>query len=171
MNSADALQLLEGAVPAEPGTWADLGAGDGTFTAALARRLGPGSRIFAVDRDAGALRHLMRRERPAAIDVIPVVADFTTAFSLPHLDGGALDGALLANALHFVREPGPLLARLADRLRAGGHMVIIEYDRRRANPWVPFPVTAERLAPLATEAGLTPPVVTARKPSAFGGDL
>jgi SAM-dependent methyltransferase len=171
VNSAEASRLLEGAVPPAAGTWADLGAGDGTFTAALARRIGPGSRIFAVDRDAAALRRLMRRERPPAVDVIPVAADFTSAFEIPGLGNAPLDGMLLANALHFVPDAGPVLAGLTGRLRPGGRVVVVEYDRRRGNPWVPYPITADRLAPLATEAGLTPPVVTARKRSAYGGDI
>ena len=54
MNHADHVELLRGAV--EPGgTWADIGAGSGAFTLALADLLGPGGRIVAVDRDARAL--------------------------------------------------------------------------------------------------------------------
>ena len=55
MDHADHVGLLRPAV--EPGgTWADIGAGEGAFTLALADLLGPGGRIVAVDRDAHALR-------------------------------------------------------------------------------------------------------------------
>ena len=55
VDHADHVGLLRAAV--EPGgTWADIGAGQGAFTLALADLLGPGGRIVAVDRDARALR-------------------------------------------------------------------------------------------------------------------
>src|SRR5690348_3116034 len=50
MDAQEAERLIAPAVPAGPAVWADFGAGDGTFTRALAERLGPGSRIYAVDR-------------------------------------------------------------------------------------------------------------------------
>jgi len=50
-------------------------------------------------------------------------------------------------------------------------VVIVEYDRRRANRWVPYPIPAMRVAPLAIAAGLTAPTVVATRPSAFGGTL
>jgi len=58
MKIDDAQALIAGAVPRRAGVWADLGAGDGTFTQALARLLEPGSRIYAVDRDRAALAAL-----------------------------------------------------------------------------------------------------------------
>jgi len=60
VDTPDAVALIREAVPRAAGTWADLGAGDGTFTRALARLLGLNSRIYAVDRDAQALAALER---------------------------------------------------------------------------------------------------------------
>lgn len=163
------MALLAGAVPRRPGTWADIGAGEGTFTRALAQRLGPGSRIYAVDRDARALAALRREASDA--EVIPVVADFTRPFDMPGLAGALLDGVLIANALHFVPDAAIVLARLAARLRVGGRLVLVEYDRRRASRWVPHPIAPARLPALAASAGLSTPVIVATRPSAFGGDL
>ena len=58
MNHADLVGLIEGGVTERGGRWADLGAGEGAFTLALADLLGPGAHITAVDRDAGALKRL-----------------------------------------------------------------------------------------------------------------
>ena len=55
MDHGDHVALLRAAVR-PGGTWADIGAGSGAFTLALADLLGPGGAILAVDRDAGALR-------------------------------------------------------------------------------------------------------------------
>lgn len=170
MDTSEAVDLITGAVPRRAGTWADLGAGDGVFTRALAEVLGAGSRVYAVERDRRALVTLERRVARDMAGVIVVEADFTGPFELPGLDG-VLDGILMANALHYVRDPGPLLARLAQRLSPGGRLVLVEYDRRGANRWVPFPIPVARLPELAASSGFSTPIVTATRPSAFGGDL
>jgi hypothetical protein len=103
--------------------------------------------------------------------VTTVTADFTRPFELPGLGAPGLDGVLLANALHYVRDAAAMLARVAAMLRPGGRVVLIEYDRRAPNPWVPFPIPMADLPALAAAAGLTPPVFVATRPSAFGGDL
>ena len=100
-----------------------------------------------------------------------MTADFTRPLELPGLDGGELDGLLLANALHFMPDAGAVLGRLVTRLRPGGRVVLIEYDGRSANPWVPYPLPVAELPALAAAAGLSPPVVTQTRPSAFGGTL
>jgi SAM-dependent methyltransferase len=165
VNTRDAVALIADAVPRRAGTWADVGAGDGTFTRALVDLLGPGARIYAVDRDARALASLRRWAARSGANVIPVEADFTRLLELPEL----LDGLLVANALHFARDADVVLARLAALVRPGGRVVIVEYDRRAASRWVPYPIGRDRLPDLTADAGLSPPRVTATVPSAFGG--
>src|SRR5258708_34734003 len=109
LNIADAEALLTRAVPRQAGDWADLGAGDGTFSRALARRLESGSRIYAVDRDRAAIASLEGLSSDG-IEVIPVSGDFTGALTLPGVGAGQLSGMLFANALHFVAEPRVVLA-------------------------------------------------------------
>jgi ubiquinone/menaquinone biosynthesis C-methylase UbiE len=171
MKHRDAMALLEGAVPRGPGTWADFGSGDGTFTRALAELVGPGSRIYAVDRDASALASLTRQKVGAGVEVVPVTADFTGPFELPGFEGKLLDGILLANALHFVSEQVQVLGRLASRARPGGRVVVVEYDNRAASRWVPYPIPSAQWPVLAGRAGLTAPVVASSRRSAFGGAL
>lgn len=171
MNTTDAIALLRDAVPLRPGSWADVGAGNGTFTRALAQLLGPASRLYAVDRDAGAIASLTRWAAREAPNVIVMHADFTDSLLFPDLAPPGLDGMLLANVLHFARHPGAVLARLVRHLRPGGRVILIEYDRRRASPWVPYPIPRESLPLLAAAVGLTTPVLTAERPSRFGGTL
>jgi predicted RNA methylase len=80
VQTSEAAELIRRAVPRRAGTWADLGAGDGTFTRALAQVLARGSRVYAVDRDARALATLRRWAAENDADVITVVADFTVPF-------------------------------------------------------------------------------------------
>jgi hypothetical protein len=129
-----------------PQVWADLGSGDGTFTRALAVCLPAGSRIHAVDRDASALGTIPLRIGDVAITT--VVHDFT-ADDLPVSD---LDGLLLANALHYVRDQEGWLARAA-RLMRRRRMLLVEYDSANANRWVPYPVPLVRARTLLAGAG------------------
>src|SRR5262245_4114906 len=60
VEAGDAIALIRGAVTRPGGLWADLGAGSGMFTRALATLVGPGGTVYAVDNDPGALRELDR---------------------------------------------------------------------------------------------------------------
>ena len=174
MNLDEAVELLEDAVSAaRAAEWVDFGAGDGTFTLALARLLGPGAHVIAVDRDRAALRELERRAvADGSRDVISTVhGDFTTQVELPGVAEGTLDGLLFGNSLHYVRDAANVLGELAQLLRPGGRVVIVEYDQRRASPWVPYPIDADRLPELCIAASLSTPVVTATRPSDYGGNL
>lgn len=170
MTRHERRSLVAAAVPRprEPARWADLGAGDGAFTSALAARLGAGSQVLAIDLDERALARLRHEARGrsgwASIDT--VAADFTTE-PLP----AGLDGILLANALHYVTaaRQATLLAALAARLAPAGRVVVVEYDLERGNPWVPHPLPARRFATLAGEAGLERAEVVAEAPSRYWG--
>ena len=170
MNIADAEALVATAVPRQAGDWADLGAGQGTFSRVLARRLEAGSRIYAVDRDRaaiGSLKGLVTQ----GVEVIPVTGDFTRPLKLPGIDASQLSGMLFANALHFVANPQVVLAALLTWLRPGGRVVIVEYDGRRPSRWVPYPISAKRLPEIVAGLGLSKPAITATRPSAYGGSL
>ena len=171
MKTRDAIALIRAAIPRRGETWADLGAGEGTFTRALVELLGPDGRIYAVDREASAVTALERWAARDAPNVIPVRADFRESFALPGLDDAELDGVLLANALHFVRDADVVLARLVERVRPGGRVVIVEYDRRGPSPWVPFPIPIARVSALTQSAGLSIPTIAGTRPSLFGGTL
>ena len=168
MDARDARDLLESAMPDEPGiAWADFGAGDGTFTRGLVELLGPDARVFAVDRDARSLAALDRWPARLREHVVAIVADLSRPFDLPAL----LDGALIANTLHYFRDPAALLTSLVTRVKPGGRVVIMEYDRRAKSPWVPYPIPLAELDAIVTGAGLSAPVITATRPSRYGGDL
>lgn len=143
MNHADLVALIEGAITERGGNWADLGAGEGAFTRALADLLGPSAHIIAVDRDAGALRRGL-----AGTAIEAKVADFTRPLELSNLDG-----IVMANSLHFVRDKGPVLAAVRKMLRPGGKLIVVEYGSDRGNPWVPYPFTFERWQQMAAQAG------------------
>ena len=166
MEQSEMVALIRGGVPRPGGVWADLGAGTGNFSWALAELIGPQGAIYAVDRDGKAIRRLYERIAlgdPGA-KIIPLQADFTRALDLPRLDG-----VLLANALHFIRDQPAALALAAGYLRPGGHLLLVEYDLRAPLPWTPFPNSFARFQDLAAAAGLAPPVEIGRRVSPSSG--
>lgn len=190
MTSREAMELIEGAVLGSDGSpvgsvWADLGSGSGTFTFALARLLGPSGRVVAVDREEAALSALrrgLRGRRPEPrdpdgdaagpiADITPALGDFRDPGSVDALRNVQLDGALFANALHFDPEPAATLQTTAGRLAPGGRLVVVEYQDRPPNPWVPHPLPMDRLQEVAAETGLTSPEMVGERPSSYGGVL
>lgn len=160
--------LLPGIVKGAGGTWADLGCGDGIFTTALARLLGPGSVIYAVDTRQAALRSLagnLSRDGPDAI-IHTVQVDFTRFLDLP-----PLDGVLMANSLHFVESKQDVLARIVGGLKPGGHLVVVEYNTRQGNRWVPFPLDDGSFLALAQRLGLYEARLLTKIPSTFLGEM
>lgn len=173
MDHRDAVELLRPAVPGPGARWADVGAGSGTFTRALAELLGPDGHVTAIDDDPGAVRALKSLEGPSAgrARVTAVNGDFRRLADLPAIRGGALDGMLFANALHYDPAPERILGAAASRIVPGGRIVVVEYDRTRSNPWVPYPLPLRLLEERAATAALPAPVAVARRPSRYQGEM
>lgn len=168
MKHTDLVALLREGVASAGGRWADLGAGGGAFTFALADLLGPGAQITAVDRDASALRELASEmgRRFAATRLEVVVADFTRPLAL-----SGLDGCVMANSLHFVRDKRPVLEAVRTMLRPAGTLIVVEYGADRGNPWVPHPFSYPSWERMSAEAGFQKTRLLGTYPSRFLGSL
>jgi len=156
----DLVDLIRDGVAGERGgRWADLGAGEGAFTRALADLLGPEASIVAVDRDASALRGL-------GGNIETRVADFTRP-----LDLHDLDGVLMANSLHFVRDKQPVLESVRRMITPGGRLIVVEYGADRGNPWVPYPFVYARWEKIAAQAGFRKTRLLKTVPSRWLGSM
>lgn len=166
MNHEDHVGLLRRGVTDSPagGVWAELGAGDGAFTLALAELLGTGTTLYTVDRDGAALARgaVATRSRYPGVNLIARSGDFTRSLSLP-----PLDGLLMANALHFIRDQAALLRRLVCCLKPEGRFLLVEYNVDQGNRWVPHPVSFVTWATLAREVGFGRVELLDRRPSRF----
>ena len=170
MDHRDHVFLLSGGISpgtaSQPAVWADIGSGQGAFTLALAELLGAGGQIHSVDRDARALRVQQDalRERFPGTAVQFHSADFTRPLDLP-----ALDGLVMANALHFIENgrKADVVRRLMNLLRPGGHFILVEYNVDRGNLWVPQPLSYPAWEGLAARCGFASTRLLAKTPSSF----
>lgn len=168
MNDADLVALLERGVERGPFRWADLGAGEGNFTMALAELLGPGAQIIAVDRDRGALDILKSRmgKRYPGTTLELVHSDFTRPLGLD-----MQDGVVMANSLHFVRNKPPVVEAVRRMLKPGGRLVVVEYGTDRGNPWVPHPFSYSTWRTMSAAAGLLETELIGTVPSRHFGSM
>ncbi len=168
MNHEELLNFLRDGIPDKGGSWADLGSGAGAFTLALADLLGPSAHIYSVDRDKGALREQERamHDRFPGISVHYIVADFTRKLDLP-----TLDGIVMANSLHFVREKNAALQLIRGYLRPDGCLILVEYNADRGNMWVPYPLSYRTWEGLARQNGFVETRLLFTRPSRFLGEM
>jgi ubiquinone/menaquinone biosynthesis C-methylase UbiE len=164
VDHGDHVRLLKDGIPGAGGVWADFGSGTGAFTLALADLIGSSGRIYSIDKDETALREQKRamRARFPAVGVHYIVADFTRPLVLP-----PLDGVVMANALHFVRNKDAVLAVVSEYLRPGGRFVLVEYNADRGNIWVPYPLPYTAWEKLSNRNGLARTRLLATIPSRF----
>jgi trans-aconitate methyltransferase len=143
--------------------WLDLGCGTGLFTLALAGSLPLGSRIIAIDKDERALSKIPATENDIVIQTM--AADFVTdAFDVKEVDG-----MLIANSLHYVKDKETLLRKLISSMKTNGVFLIVEYDRKAGNQWVPYPLTIDAANALFKGLGYSDFHVLNKRPSLFGG--
>jgi len=159
--------LISPGIDRAGGVWADFGSGTGIFTLELRGLLGPACEIYSIDRNGRDLDRQRRAfdEQYPGTNVHFIQADFTKPMELPRLDG-----IVMANALHFVpfQRQADVLARLCGYLRwPGGRFIIVEYNARSGNLWVPYPVDLDAFTFLATKVGLSDARVLSVIPSRF----
>ncbi len=128
--------------------WCDLGAGSGLFTEALAALLPSGSEIVAIDKTAPSPSAFLPTS--PEIKIVWQQADFA-AINYPTMQ---LDGVLMANSLHFVRDKEVFLLKLKEGLKPTGRLVLVEYDTDTPNAWVPYPISFASLNALLKKTGM-----------------
>jgi len=146
MTIAEAAELIKPGLEAtiQRATWADLGCGSGTFTKALATCLHEGI-IYAVDKESQVLKS------SNAVKIEFLKLDFIH----DDLPFSTLDGLLIANALHYVKNKLQFLEKVKKHLKTVGQMIIVEYDTEVKNHWVPYPMSFQNLTETFHHAGFT----------------
>lgn len=168
MDHNDHVRLLRKGIAETRGVWADLGSGSGAFTLALADLLGPSAHIYSVDKDQRSLNLQERelRSRFPQVSVQYMHADFMRPLDLP-----PLDGVVMANSLHFVRQKDALLQQIHRYLRPEGRLLLVEYNTDRSNTWVPYPLSFPTWQALAERHGFARTTLLVDRPSRYLGSI
>lgn len=119
---------LVAALGLRPGMWvADLGAGTGYFSRYLDAAVTPGGVVFAVDTEPNLVAHLRSRaEQERTATVVPVLASMDDPRLPPH----ALDLVLIVDTYHHLDARLAYLGRLATRLKPGGRVAVVDWQKR-----------------------------------------
>jgi ubiquinone/menaquinone biosynthesis C-methylase UbiE len=165
MDHQDHVALLRPSNLRPGGSWADLGAGSGAFTLALRELVGAEAVIYAIEREKTRLGELEQGWRRRfgdnrGLQLLP--ADFTRPLEVP-----ALDGIVMANALHFYKDKESVLRRVGSMLKPGGALLLVEYNVDSGNVWVPYPLSFKTYQAVAVRAGFSAPRLLATHPSNF----
>lgn len=162
MDIKDAISLIriEKVTKHETKVWADLGCGTGTFTIALANLLNNNSVVYAVDKNKIALKNIPEKIRNIKIEKLHVnfIRD-----EIPK----NLDGILMANSLHFVKNKKEFINRIKQNLNDNGLFIMVEYDTEKSNPWVPYPISFNSLKILFNNLGFSNCIKINEYPSKF----
>ena len=108
-----------------PGTVvADVGAGKGELTFALAREVGSNGRVCSTEIEPGRLQRLRESVVAAKLDNVTVVEAFVSETGLPP---NCCDAIVLRRVYHHVTDPSGINASLLRSLRPGGVLAVIDF--------------------------------------------
>ncbi len=144
-------------------TVADIGAGNGHFTAALAGEVGGRVKVVATELGRPAVTLLwngLRREGAGGVSVVEGLAYDT------NLPAESCDAIVLRRTYHHFAQPADMAASLFRTLRPGGRLVVIE------QPLTPIRRVPRNVSASRGGDGIDPPVLVAELTAAgFHHDL
>ena len=117
--------LLLAALQLQPGdVVADIGAGTGYFTLPMARMVGEGGRVLAVDIQPEMLAIIEQRMEAEGVENIETLLAEPCN---PGLAPASVDMVLLVDAYHEFACPREVMQVVADSLRPDGRVILVEY--------------------------------------------
>lgn len=123
----EVLQLKQGQVAAE------IGAGGGDLTIAIARHVAPG-RVYTSELGAGRLSKLRDVVEKSGLDNIEVVEGKDAHANLPD---GCCDAVFMRNVYHHFADPATMNASLFRALKPGARIAVIDFSPRNNAPIAP----------------------------------
>jgi ubiquinone/menaquinone biosynthesis C-methylase UbiE len=134
---------------------ADIGAGSGIFEGPLARAVGTGGTIYAVDVDQGLLDAINKKAAEARVTNVKTVLGRFTDPALPARD---VDVAFINDVLHHIEDRSAYLKNLARYVKPAGRIALIDFHPEqgghRNQP--ELQVSKNKAATLMAEAGFKP---------------
>ena len=103
---------------------ADVGAGKGELTLALAREVGSAGRVFSTEIDPGRLQRLRDAVDAAQLDTVTVIEAHGSETGLPQ---DCCDAIVLRRVYHHLNDAPGINASLFRALRPGGVLAVIDF--------------------------------------------
>jgi predicted methyltransferase len=124
------LSRLVEVLDVDPGErFADVGAGDGRYSMALARTVGESGRVYATEVDPEDLKKIEGRVGREKLANVEVVRGTQAATGLPE---SCCDGILLRRVYHHFQNPAAMQASMRRALKDGGLLLVIDFGARRS---------------------------------------
>ena len=106
-------------------TVADIGAGRGELTVALARAVGPAGRVYATELESDRLRDIRQATDAAGLENVSVIEAHATRTNLPDR---CCDALVLRRVYHHFDNPSLMNASMRQSLKPGGLLAVIDFD-------------------------------------------
>lgn len=164
-------------------TVAEIGAGDGALTIALARQVGETGTVFTTELGDDRVNTLRAAVERAALPQIQVRSGATSS---TNLEANCCDALVMRDVYHHFEDPAAMNASLFATVRPGGRIAVLDFASRDGVSGAPgaragggqHGLAAEAVASELTAAGFVEVrthaiagrryMVTARRPSAPG---
>ena len=104
---------------------ADVGAGGGELSFALAKEVGPTGRVFSTEIDPARLQHLREAAAENELGNVTVIEAFSSETGL---EADCCDAIVLRRVYHHLTDPKGINASLLRSLRAGGVLAVIDFS-------------------------------------------
>jgi SAM-dependent methyltransferase len=129
---------------------ADVGAGKGELTLALAGEVGPGGRVFSTEIDPARLARLRETVAARGVGHVTVVEARSHDTGLPP---GCCDAIVLRRVYHHVTDPARTNASLLQSLRPGGLLAVIDLPPPFSGHRGPLGISAQVVVDEVTRSG------------------
>lgn len=113
---------------------ADVGAGEGKFALALARRVGPSGRVYATEIGERLLAEMREAAKDAGRDNVEVIEAAEARTNLPE---ACCDAIFTRNVYHHLSNHAAINADLFRVLRPGGRLLMIDFEPGGFMNWFP----------------------------------
>jgi len=133
---------------------ADIGAGPGILSVPMAKAVGPGGKVYAVEIDKDYFPHIEKRAAAEHVkNVVPVLGAFTD----PKLPARNMDVALFHDVLHHIEDRAGYLKAVAGYMKPSGRIAIVELPPTGSHKDDPsLVVTKDQVKGWMADAGFVP---------------
>lgn len=126
-NSADVNWLIESLELKEGSVVADIGAGDGDQTLAIARHVGATGQVYSTELGSDSVQELREAVESSQLENITVLEGGPAQTNLPEECCNAI---YLRRVYHHIGDPPSFNASLLQSLKPGGRLAIIDFEPR-----------------------------------------